>query len=123
MQLYVIGNTNGNDAKEDEHQQVAHAQIGKMGGIKEAEQHAQDTNKNHFQTAEENKRHSDGTCQAGGQGDGPFHGAELHPPLRTGTTRPQTGLSVVGTVGKVEKVVDKISIHLHQQCEQKAEGC
>ena len=51
MQLDIIAAADGHDAKEQEHQRITQALIGKERRIKESEDHAQHTHENHLQTA------------------------------------------------------------------------
>src|SRR5574344_1717037 len=93
-----------------------------MSGVKETEHHTQQPYRYHLQTAKPHQRQSHNTGSTGGQSNSTLHGVQCHPPLSTGTTGPQTRLTVVGATDKVEEVVDEIGIYLHQESKKQAKG-
>lgn len=55
MQLDIVGDADGDDAEEDQHEDVAQAQVGQVGGVEKAKGYAADADQNHFGTAEDDK--------------------------------------------------------------------
>ena len=123
MQLDIVGDADGDDAEEEQHEDVAQAQVGQVGGVEKAKGYAADADQNHFKAAEDDKGQTYHTRHACGQGDGTLHGIERHPALGAGTQRTETGGAVVVAMGIVEEVVDEIGVDLHDQCKQQAQGC
>ncbi len=121
VQLYVIGDADGHDAEEQQHQQVAQSEVAEVSGVEEAEHDAEQTDEYHLEAAIRNQRQAHDAGRAGGQGNGALHGVERHPPLGTGSARAQTGLDVIVAVGVVEEVVDEVGVHLHDKRKEEAE--
>ena len=112
------------DAKEDEYQHIAHADIGQVGSVEEAENDAKQSDEQHFKATIEDKWQAYDAGQTGGKGYGTFHGIDADPSLCAGTKRTKTGGFVVVASNVVEEVVDEVGINLHDECKEQAEqGC
>ena len=118
-----IGQADGHEAEEEQHQKVAHADIGEVGGIEEAEDHTQRSDGHHRPTAEEDEREPYGASQQRGEANGEAHGAGRHPPLCTSPLGAQS-LLVVGAFLEIEIVVHEVGVNLHDEGKEQAEdGC
>ena len=115
----IISHCDGHDAEKQQNEQISHSNVGKMGRVEEAEQHADRADRQHFPTAEENQRKADDAGQKSRDSDCPLHRPSRHPTLRTSAFRTQS-LFVVGTFPKIEIIVDEIRVDLHHESKQKA---
>ena len=121
MELDVVRDADGHEAEEDEHQHVAHAEIGQVGGVEEAEHDAEQTDEHHLQTAVPDQGQADEGSETGGQDDGALHGVEGYPALGAGSRGSETGFTVVGSVDIVKEVVDEVGVNLHDECKEETE--
>lgn len=121
VQLHIVRGTHGHKAEEKQYKHIAQSYIRQMGGIQEAEHHTGDTHQNHLQSTIEHQRQAHQTSDTRGQRDGMFHRLRTHPPLRTGSLRPQSRLAVIRTLRIVKEVVDKVGIYLHDESEEHAQ--
>ena len=123
MELDVVDGAYGNDAEEHQHEYVAQAHIGEMCGVEETKHHAEYADEYHLQSAKIHQRQAHEARQACGEGNGMAHLVDAHPPLCTGTARTKPMFGVVGSLGKVEEVVDEIGVYLHYHGKQDAKQC
>ena len=120
VQLDVIGAADGYDAEEDDHQHVAQADIGEVGGVEEAEDDAEQSDEQHFESAVEDEWQSDDAGGYGGGGNGALHGVDADPALCAGALWPESGGGVVVASGVVEEVVDEVGVNLHDEGKEEA---
>ena len=117
----VVGEDDGNESEEDEHQQVAPTEVGKACGVEEAEEDAEDTHDEEFPLRmDEQDADAHKTGEHGHDADAPLHSTWSNPPLCTSAFGAET-VFAVGAFAEVEIVVDEVGINLHEDGEEKAE--